>query len=277
MRENLGTQLLERRIRRRVSLEVVCEGQHVGADISDELGIGIEHLFDVGGQESDMHQPAGATGLIHQERRLLDGVVADGDDQIRLVDGIVHVVPLGERRSSHVEVRAAGHCALAHLGIEERNAGPPDELRQGIDEAGAIARGTDHDERPARCADHAAHPRHRVSGGNRPVDGVRRHQRGVRILGRNVLRKLQMHRTGTFLHGHPEGVAHQGWNRGSRDDLPRHFRQRPHGADDVDHLKPGLPGILDGLLAREHEHGHGAQMCVGRAGGEIERAGTQGR
>ena len=86
-----------------------------------------------------------------------------------------------------------------------------------------------------------------------------------------------MHRTGALLHGDPERIAHQRRNRGGRDNLPGHLRQRPHRADDVDHLESRLPWIFDGLLAGEHEHGHRTEMRIGRARREVEGARAQRR
>ena len=50
------------------------------------------HLLDGGGQVADMQYLR--SFLAHDEGRLLDRVVADRDDQIGAVDGLVHVVAL---------------------------------------------------------------------------------------------------------------------------------------------------------------------------------------
>jgi hypothetical protein len=68
----------------------------------------------------------------HEKRRLLNRIVADRDNQIRAIDRPMDVVALRQRRGAHVEVRPAGHGALAHLRIEERNLHPPDQIRQRI-------------------------------------------------------------------------------------------------------------------------------------------------
>ncbi len=43
---------------------------------------------------------------------------------------------------------------------------------------------------------------------------------GLGLLGRDVLGQLQQHRARPLLGGDPEGVAHDGGDRGGRDDLP---------------------------------------------------------
>ena len=59
--------------------------------------------------------------VAHDEGRLLDGVVADRDDEIGLVDRLVDLVALRQRGGAHIEIGAGVDRALAHLGVEERN------------------------------------------------------------------------------------------------------------------------------------------------------------
>ncbi len=106
---------------------------------------------------------------------------------------------------------------------------------------------------------------------------MRRDQRSIALLGRDVLGKLQMHRSGPLLASHAEGIAHHCRDRRGRNDLARHFRQWPHGPDDVDNLKACLPRALDCLLAGDHQHRHGAELRISGGGREIQRARSQGR
>src|SRR5205807_1689280 len=78
------------------------------------------HLFDVGGNESDMDHLRTTGGLAHQEGRLLHGVVADGDAQIRAIDRPMDIITFRKRCRAEVKVGAAGHGPLAHPGIAER-------------------------------------------------------------------------------------------------------------------------------------------------------------
>ena len=61
------------------------------------------------------------------------------------------------------------------------------------------------------------------------------------------------------------------------DDLARHLGERLHRGDHVDDLEAGLAGGHDRLLAGDHDHRHGAEMGVGGAGREVERAGAERR
>ena len=222
-------------------------------------------------------RPAGA----HDEGRLLDRVVADRDDQVGLVDRPVDIVPLRQGGRAHVEVGSAGDGALAHLGVEERQAGAAHEAGERLDEAGTVAAGADHDQRPLGRQDHLrraiecqpdARPDGR-SGGPGTIGALGR----IDFLGRDVLRQFEVHRPGPLLHRDPEGIPHDGRDAGRADDLARHLGERLHRGDDVDDLEPRLPGRLDGLLPGDHDHRHGAEMRVGGARREVQRARPEGR
>ena len=94
----------------------------------------------------------------HDERGLLDGVVADGEDQVGAVDRLVDVVALRERGGSHVEVGAAGDRALAHLRGKERQLQPSEEAVQSGREPWAARAGTEHYEGALRLEDHCRGP-----------------------------------------------------------------------------------------------------------------------
>ena len=66
-------------------------------------------------------------------------------------------------------------------------------------------------------------------------------------------------------------------NAGGADDLARQLGQRLHRRDDVDDLEARLPAAHDRLLAGDHHHRHGAEMGIGRAGREVQRARTERR
>ena len=126
MRENLLAQRQERRGVLQLTLQPVCQQRKARSDIADHLGMRRKDLLHRRRHIADMDHfwPT----RTHQKGRLLDRVMADGENQVGLVDGLVHVVSLGERRRSHVKVRPAGHRALAHLGIEKRNTHATDEI-----------------------------------------------------------------------------------------------------------------------------------------------------
>ena len=56
------------------------------------------------------------------------------------------------------------------------------------------------------------------------------HQGRVGFLGGDVLGQFEMHRPGPLFVRDPEGIAHDGRDRGGRDDLTCHLGQRAHGA-----------------------------------------------
>jgi hypothetical protein len=113
---------------------------------------------------------------------------------------------------------------------------------------------------------------------SRIIATVRSNDEGdVGVFAGNVLGKFEMDGSGALFDGHAEGVTHHGGNRSGRDDLSCHLGQRTHCADDVHDLEACLPRALDRFLAGDHDHGHGAEMRVGRARGEVQRAWPQGR
>ena len=111
---------------RDLAFDAVSQEPQRGTKIADDLGLREVDLFDMRRLVADMDdvRPVPA----HDERRLLDRIVADRDDEVRALDGLVNVVALGERGGAHVEFGAAGHGALAHLRREIWNTRPQHEL-----------------------------------------------------------------------------------------------------------------------------------------------------
>jgi hypothetical protein len=67
-------------------------------------------------------------------------IVADGNDDVGLLDGFVHVVAFRQRGGAHVELRPARYGAFAHLRCEIRDSGTQYELRDVLRRAGAGCR-----------------------------------------------------------------------------------------------------------------------------------------
>jgi len=101
--------------------------------------------------------------------------------------------------------------------------------------------------------------------------------RAASFFGGDVLGQFEMHRPGPFFDRDPEGIAHDGRYRRGRNDLTCHLGQRAHGADDIHDLEACLPRAFDRLLARDHQHRHGAEIGIGGGRGEIQRPGAEGR
>ena len=94
------------------------------------------------------------------------------------------------------------------------------KLDSGLDEPGTVAAGADHDQRAAwRPGSSRRRPVERRRVGHRALDRMHRDDRGgsgIDLLGRHVLRQFEMHRPRPLLHGHAEGVAHDGRDAGRR-------------------------------------------------------------
>ena len=90
---------------RQLALEPVGQQFQARPDVADHLGMREVDLLDVGRRVADVDHLRPVRP--HDERRLLDRVVADRDDQVGLVDRLVDVVALGQRGRAHVEVGAA--------------------------------------------------------------------------------------------------------------------------------------------------------------------------
>ena len=111
--------------------------------------------------------------LVHDEGRLLDGVVADGNDEVGLVDRLMDPVALRQRRGAHIEIGAGVDRALPHLGVEEGNAETADELRQRLGELRTARGRAQHHQRALRRCDHAGGAVDRDRRRHRELDRMR--------------------------------------------------------------------------------------------------------
>jgi hypothetical protein len=203
--------------------------------------------------------------------------MADRNDQVGPVDGLVNPIPFRQRGRADIEIGARIDGALPHLGIEEWNLASSHESRQRLSELRAARRGAQHDERPAGAHDHGCAALDGPCRRNRKLDDMWGNDVRSGFVGRDILGQFEMHRARPLLPRDPEGVANQSRNALRGDDLRRQLGERSHGRDDVDDLETRLTAALDRLLARDHDHRHRAQMRVGRSRGQIERAGTERR
>ena len=92
VREDFLAQRQQRGGAWQLALEPVGEQREARPDIADDLGMGKKHLLDRRRHIADMDHLGPVRA--HDERRLLDRVVADREDQIGLVDRLVDIVPL---------------------------------------------------------------------------------------------------------------------------------------------------------------------------------------
>ena len=214
----------------------------------------------------------------HQEGWFFHRVVADRDDQIGALDRIMDIVALRKRGGAHIEARPAGDGAFAHLGVEEWDLQAPDEIRQGVGKARTARGRAQHDERALRAKDHFGRAVQRRARGYRQRDRVARHRRNLgRLICRDVLRQFEMDGPWSLLLRDPESLPHDRGDGRRAYDLTGHLGQGRHRRDDVHDLEARLLAAQNALLARDHDHGHGAEQRIGRAGRQIECARTKRR
>ncbi|OTP68736.1 hypothetical protein PAMC26577_32475 [Caballeronia sordidicola] len=236
------------------------------------MGRRVAHMNDLGSVRA------------HDERWFFDRVMPDRQDQVGTVYCLVQVVTSAKRGSSHPEftglIMADGrNSALAHLGVEKRDAGTSNELGQLTREPGTVARGAEHDQRTLGLRQHGRGPFDGSLLRNRELDRMQRNKAHViaYLLGCHVFGQLEMDRTGPLVRGEPERFAHHARDAAPADYLPGCLRQRLHGCDNVDYLKACLVGCHDGFLPGDEHHRHGAEMGVGCTGDQIQRTGTECR
>ena len=123
-----------------------------GTDIAHHFGMREVDLFDIGRRIADMDHLRPVRP--HQERRLLDRVVTDRDDQVGPVDRLVDIVPLRERGCAHVEIVAAGTVPLPICVLKKGIWVRRDEVRQAGAQARAAGGGAQHHQRPLGLEDH---------------------------------------------------------------------------------------------------------------------------
>lgn len=252
------------------------------ADLPDGVG-DVAHHFDLreihrvhlGGTE--VHVDHLGTAANHEERRLLDHVVADVDDQVGRLHRAMHEVAGGQRGvAEEARVTLVDH-ALAHLGGDEGNAGLVDQLLEDLGGHLAVGPGADHQDRAARGAQLLHRGADRLVFRQRPAAQARRDGQAVGLLGGDVLRQLQMHRAGLLFLGQAERLADPRGNVVGGGQLVGVLGQRLHHADHVEDLEAALLGLLDRLLPGDHQHRHAAQVGVGAGGDQVGGARAEGR
>lgn len=128
----------------------------------------------------------------------------------------------------------------------------------------------------ASSADHGRHRSDRAVARPRRLEAAAADDRRVGLLPGDVLGQLQVHGAGPFVLGAPERLTHPRRDVVGAGDLPRVLGQGSHHVHHVDDLELTLLAGLDGLLASNHQHGHGPELGVGRRGDQIGGARAQG-
>ena len=256
------------------SLDAISQQFQARPDIANHLALRKVDPLHVGRRVADVDHLG--TLRAHDERRLLDRIVTDGDDQIGAIDGLMHVVTFAERGRAHIEVATAGHRSLPHLRREERNLRAADEPADACRAARPGRGGAEHDQWPLGLEDHFGGTVQRGTMRDRNFDRMLRHHRDVfSFFAGDVLGQFQQDRTRSLFHGDPKGIANDGRNAARADDLERKLGQRLESADDVDDLEFCLPAAHDALLPGEHDHRHGTEQRVGCSRRQVQRARTE--
>src|SRR5207253_8123877 len=133
-------------------LDAVSQQFQAWSYIADNFALWKVNPLDIGGRVADMDHLR--TFRAHNEGRLLDRIVPDGDDQVGSIDGFVDVVALAQRSRAHIEPASACDRTLAHLRGEERNLSAPDETSDSCRAARTRCRGTKHDQRALCLENH---------------------------------------------------------------------------------------------------------------------------
>src|SRR6202035_5601361 len=94
-----------------------------GANVADDLRLREVYLLDRRRRGADMDHLRSI--MTHQKRGLLDGVMADRNNQVGLVDRLVNPIPLRQSGRAHIEIGARIDGSLPHLGVEEWNLASP--------------------------------------------------------------------------------------------------------------------------------------------------------
>ena len=84
------------------SLDAIRPAVQARPDIANHLALRKVNPLHIGRRVADVDHLG--TLRAHDERRLLDRIVTDSDDQIGAINGFMHVVTFAERSGPHIEV-----------------------------------------------------------------------------------------------------------------------------------------------------------------------------
>ena len=255
-------------------LDAIRQQFQARPDIANHLALRKVNPLHIGRRVADVDHLG--TLRAHDERRFLDRIVTDGDDQIGAINGFVHVVTFAERSRPHIKVATPGYGSLAHLRREERNLRTADEPSDARRAPRPGCGGAEHDQWPLGLEDHFSGAVQRSTMRDRNFDRMLRHHRDVfGFFACDVLRQFQQDRTRSLFHGDPKGIANDRRNAACADDLKRKLCQWLECTDHVDNLELGLPAAHDALLPGEHDHGHGTEQGIGGSRRQVQRARTK--
>ena len=142
------------------------------------------------------------------------------DGLVGAIDRLVNIVAFAQSRGAEIEFRRAADRALAHLGIEERDADAADEFGQRRRQLRPAGAGAEHQQRTFGGQNQIRGTPDRFRRCNRKLSGMDRHHCDIAgLLRGHVLRQFEMHRAGTLFGGDAKGIADQGRNSRCAHDL----------------------------------------------------------
>ena len=101
--------------------------REAGANVSDDLRLREVYLLHRRRRGADMDNLRSI--MTHQKRGLLDGIMADRNNQVCLIDRLVNPIPLRQRGGADIEIGARIDHPLPHLRVEKWDLASPHERR----------------------------------------------------------------------------------------------------------------------------------------------------
>ncbi len=215
--------------------------------------------------------------LAHDERRFLNNVVTNVDDEVGVLDRTMRNVSRRKRRTADVLRVTLVDDALAHLCCKESNAGLVDKRSQHLCCLFAIRSRSDAQERTFRHKYFFDSARYRFVLRNRSSYIVHGENAFVDVFCGDVLRQFNVNGSRSLLHGLTERFTHDACESRAVLYLDTKLRHGPHHLNDVDNLKSSLLTFMNRLLPGDHEHRHCAELCVRGRRHEVGRPRSQCR
>src|ERR1700676_3122634 len=241
---------------------------------TDDFGLRKIHLFDRGWREANMNDLMSAPR--HQERRLLNRLVPNGNDEVRAIDCPVDVVAFAQGSGAEIEVRRTPDSPFSHLCIEERDTDATNEVGKRRRKLRSICPGAKHQQRKLRGQNKVGCALDGSRRGNRNLHRVGRHQRDIsRFFLGDVFGQFEMYGAGALFGRYAKCIPDEGRNTRRTHDLLGLFRERTHRRDDIDDLEPRLSALSNRFLTGDQHHRHAPKKSVSGARDEIERAWTE--
>ena len=172
------------------SLNAVSQQLKARPDITHDFTLRKVNPLHIGWRVTNMDHLR--TFRTHDEWRLLNRVVTDGNDQIGAINGFMNIVTLAQRGRSHVKLASARRCSLTHLRGEEWNLRTANKTSDPRRAPRTGRRSTEHNQRPLCLEDHFGSSIQRGTMGYRNLNRVLLHHcYSFALFASYVLRQLE--------------------------------------------------------------------------------------